>query len=70
MPAVKTSQGDVMTKKITVPLAKIKETKGQSRLGYLHRQTDEQIQSNASGARESRELSDLELRELRKPKKS
>lgn len=61
-----------MTKKISVPLAKInakiKETKGQSRWAYLQRQTDEQIKSNASGTRESRELSEIELRQLRKPK--
>lgn len=59
-----------MSKKITVPLGKIKDTKGQSRWAYLHRQTDEQIKSNATGTRESRELSDIELRQLRKPKKT
>lgn len=58
-----------MSKNIRVSEAKIKTTKGHSNWACLHNQTDEQIHSNSAGRRSSRELSDVELQQLRKPKK-
>ena len=59
-----------MSKQIRVSSTKIKATKGSSNWAYLKKQSDEQIRSNIADDRTIRELSDIELKQLRKAKKT
>lgn len=55
--------------KSRIGLDKIKESKGRTNWATLRTQVDAQIRASTMGNPNSRELSDVELKQLTKPKK-